>query len=214
MSELIITEKNNIVDIADAVREKTGKTGKLSLGEIARNIRGMSEAGVALDLDEEITTQENTIASQDTLIADIVSALEGKAAGGGNAEISMVTTTVSDDDADWADSLTIPELVGAKYFILQGNPLTALETGKLTKMDDAGLIYQLIYLDGIQITVYAAISSTGIGANNAALAMDYNSNFDFDATTGTITVTSPFAFGKFTVDTSTTGNTYTIYRLA
>lgn len=214
MSELIITEKTNITAIADAVRNKTGSSAGLTLNGIIEGINSISGEGTSINLDEEITTQENTITSQDTLIADIVSALEGKAASGGNAEISMVTTTVSDDDASWASSLTIPELVGAKYFILQGNPLTALQTSQLTKMDDAGLIYQLIYLNGIQITVYTAISSGSIGANSAALAIDYESNFDFDATTGTITPTSILSFGKFTVDTSTTGNTYTVYRLA
>jgi hypothetical protein len=78
MSELIITEKTNIVDIADAVREKTGKTGKLSLGEIARNIRGMSEAGVVLDLDEEITTQENIITQIETVLQSKASPLQSK----------------------------------------------------------------------------------------------------------------------------------------
>lgn len=34
-------------------------------------------------IDEEVTTQEEKIAAQDTIIADIVSALEGKASGGG-----------------------------------------------------------------------------------------------------------------------------------
>lgn len=95
----IIADKVEIDDIADAVREKTGKTEKMSLGEIARNVRGMSEAGTALDLDEEITTQEGLIASQDTIIADIVSALDGKAAGGGITppEYSMVSTIINYD---------------------------------------------------------------------------------------------------------------------
>ena len=211
MSELIITEKTNITVIADAVRNKTGSSSGLTLNGIIEGINSIS-GGTTINLDEEITTQENTIASQDTLIADIVSALESKAVGGGNAEISMVTTTVSDDDAYWADSLTIPELIGAKYFILQGNPLTATNTSRLTKIDDAGLIYQLIYLDGIKITI--AASTLGGTTPYAALEINYDSNFDFDATTGIITANGVLAFGKFTVDTSTTGNTYTVYRLA
>lgn len=72
----IIADKVEIDDIAEAVREKTGKTEKMSLGDIARNVRGMSEAGTALDLDEEITTQEG-------LIDQIQIALEGKANNNG-----------------------------------------------------------------------------------------------------------------------------------
>lgn len=41
----VIADKIEIDDIAEAVREKTGKTEKMSLGAIARNIRGMSETG-------------------------------------------------------------------------------------------------------------------------------------------------------------------------
>lgn len=41
----VIADKIEIDDIAEAVREKTGKTEKMNLGAIARNIRGMSEAG-------------------------------------------------------------------------------------------------------------------------------------------------------------------------
>ena len=48
-----------------------------------------------------------------------MSALEGKAASGG---VSLVTTTITDEQvAEWPNELTIPELVGAKYFIIQGN---------------------------------------------------------------------------------------------
>ena len=45
MSDLVITEKENIVAIADAVRNKTGKTNEMTLGEIASEISGITSAG-------------------------------------------------------------------------------------------------------------------------------------------------------------------------
>lgn len=85
----IIADKSELDDIANAVREKTGKTEKMSLGAIARNVRGMSEAvgGTTLDLDAEITEQEG-------LIDQIQSALEGKASN--NLDTSDATATADD----------------------------------------------------------------------------------------------------------------------
>ena len=45
MDELIITEKENLTDIADAVREQTGKTDKMSLTEIASEVRSLVMSG-------------------------------------------------------------------------------------------------------------------------------------------------------------------------
>lgn len=46
MAELIITEKQNITAIADAVRNKTGKTDTMTLGDIAVEISNIgSESG-------------------------------------------------------------------------------------------------------------------------------------------------------------------------
>jgi len=41
----IIADKEEIDNIADAVREKTGKTEKMSLGEIASEINGIEDGG-------------------------------------------------------------------------------------------------------------------------------------------------------------------------
>ena len=108
MSDIILTERSNIVAIANAVRNKIGSTNELNLGGIVDGINSIS-TGVdtsdatataedilvgetayvngnkitgTFDIEEEITAQENIITSQDTLIASIVSALEGKAVGG------------------------------------------------------------------------------------------------------------------------------------
>lgn len=90
----IIADKIEIDDIADAVREKTGKTEKMKLEAIARNIREMSGAGTSIDLDAEITEQEAQIAAQDIIIADIVNALEDKA--NNNLDTSDATATSAD----------------------------------------------------------------------------------------------------------------------
>lgn len=79
MSDIkVIVDKQEIVGIADAVRSKTGTTKELSIGEITEGIYGIGTTE-SVDLDTEITTQENIITSQDALIASITSALEGKA---------------------------------------------------------------------------------------------------------------------------------------
>ena len=42
MKEYILTEKENIVAIADAIRNKTGSAEKLALGEFVENINGIT----------------------------------------------------------------------------------------------------------------------------------------------------------------------------
>ena len=60
----IIADKIEIDDIAEAVREKTGKTEKMNLGAIARNIREISGGG-------GISTADATITSGNQLLKDI-----------------------------------------------------------------------------------------------------------------------------------------------
>lgn len=106
----VIADKQDIVAIADAVRNKIGSTIEMSLGEIVTNINKIG-SGSTVDLDAEVTAQENIITSQDALIASIASALEGKAAGGSggmnpqtctvnfsstNSSISCALTTIDD----------------------------------------------------------------------------------------------------------------------
>lgn len=38
MADWILTERSNIVAVADSIREKTGQTGKLTLGEMVDDI--------------------------------------------------------------------------------------------------------------------------------------------------------------------------------
>lgn len=84
MSDLIITEKANITAVADNIRSITGHTGSLTLGEMA-TIKNTSQA---VNLDEELDEQDN-------LIAQIQTALEGKAAGSGSSGTTTETCTVT-----------------------------------------------------------------------------------------------------------------------
>lgn len=77
MSELIITEKTNITAIADAVRNKTGSSSGLTLNGIIEGINSIS-GGTTVDLDEEITTQENIITQIETVLQGKASPLQSK----------------------------------------------------------------------------------------------------------------------------------------
>ena len=56
-------------------------------------------------IDEEITSQENVISAQDEMIANIISALEGKTAGGGGVTVpELITITWESVNTDfWGD---------------------------------------------------------------------------------------------------------------
>ena len=119
MSEIIKSiDSRNLENIADAIREKTGKTGTMNVLNMPAEIRSIqgggldtSDATASADeifqgetayIDgEKVTgtfTIENELSTQDDLIAQIQSALEGKAAGGGNNNMTTETWILTLED--------------------------------------------------------------------------------------------------------------------
>lgn len=61
MSELIITEKSDLVDVADAVRSQTGENAPLTLKEIPSKIRTLSNGGSAgLSVQADLNQNDET----------------------------------------------------------------------------------------------------------------------------------------------------------
>lgn len=58
MEELVISKKNALTDIADAVREQTGGTELLSLGEIAEEVRSLT---ANIDTSDFLTKSQQTL---------------------------------------------------------------------------------------------------------------------------------------------------------
>lgn len=86
------TAAEKLTLLANEVRELSGTTDLLGLDDMTAAVSAAND---------EITIQENTITSQNMLIANIVSALEGKAAGGG---VDIPTSTVTLEDLRWCMS--------------------------------------------------------------------------------------------------------------
>ena len=94
------------------------------LQAVLETINNLPEAGVSENLDEEITTQEEKIASQDELIASITAALEGKAAGGGNS--SKIINLNWDDDYEGTCEIVYLSNDGAKV-LYRANDIETIE---------------------------------------------------------------------------------------
>ena len=111
MSEIIKSiDSRNLENIADAIREKTGKTGTMNVLNMPAEIRsiqgGLDTSDATASANEilqgetayvdgkKITgtfTIDSELTTQDDLIAQIQSALESKAAGGGNNNMTAET---------------------------------------------------------------------------------------------------------------------------
>lgn len=100
MANMVGTERSNIVAIANAVRNRTGESGDLTIGEIISGINGI-EGGE--NLDAEISSQNAIIAEQDAKIAELAEVLAGKASGSGGGNNTVKVTIVGDGLACYLD---------------------------------------------------------------------------------------------------------------
>lgn len=86
MAEKVIALRADMVAIADAIRAKLGSEDAMTIKEMDEKISSISQSA-ALDLDEEITAQDN-------VITQIQTALEGKTSN--NLDTSDATATAED----------------------------------------------------------------------------------------------------------------------
>lgn len=139
--------------------------------------------------------------------ADFPSAIEGIEGGA-----SLVIATVPDETvAEWGvTNLTIPELIGAKCFIIQGNPFDSAQVVGSDAFWEACKVTQLLYLDGTVIVTALYTPGTQSGKLYVSTEIMSDADFTFDATTGTFS-NDQVMFSRIYGDTSTTGNAYTVY---
>lgn len=145
--------------------------------------------------------------------ADFPAAIAGISGGGEPA--SMIVATIPDDMVDgWGiTSITVPELVGAKYFVVEGNPFNQGQITTSDVFDEAGKIIQLVYLDGVVLLTSLYMPGTQSGKLYVESNVLGDGVFSFDSSTGTLS-NYDYAFGRIYGDTSTTGNAYTVYRIS
>ena len=175
MNEIILTERANIVAIANAVRNKTGKNNNMNLGQIVDAINSIAQA-VGIDLDAEMNAQDAKIASQDALIANIVSALEGKAIGGGNIEIpsyQMVSTIINYNITNTIMEVSLSYLGLNEDGILAPKEEVISGSGSITIVSSVGSLIEGFCMYGSggfkDPTVTITFHSTGYDAYQEAL---------------------------------------------
>ena len=109
---------------ADAIAEE------IALNKIAY-VDGKKVVG-SFTIENEVSNQEEIISTQDEMIANIVSALEGKAAGGGSGG-SIETCTVYVDN-NLSGTMARGDLIYC-FSILDGNTINKVETEQIAFMD-------------------------------------------------------------------------------
>lgn len=110
---------------ADAIAEE------IALNKIAY-VDGKKVVG-SFTIENEVSNQEEIISTQDEMIANIVNALEGKAAGGSEDSIETCTVYV---DNNLSGTMARGDLIYC-FSILDGNTINKVETAQLAFMDGA-----------------------------------------------------------------------------
>lgn len=235
MKQLVITERENIVAIADAVRANSDITSEISLDGIASGINYVANyvaanaggvdtsdatatAGDILQGEtayadgQKITgtfTLDNELTTQDNLIAQIQTALEGKAAGGSAEPVlqdksvtpSTTTQTVTPDSGyDGLSKVTVNAMPTAT----QATPSITVNSSGLitaTATQTAGYVAAGTKSGTKQLTTQAAKTITPSTSSQTAVAKNVY-------TTGAITVGAiPSTYVKPT--TTKAATTYT-----
>ena len=99
----IITDKQDIVAIADAVRNKLGTTAELSLGGIVSGINSINQNSQSENLDSVLNTQE-------AKLNELLEALDGKAAASAVVEPLEITENgiyIASDGVDGYSPITV-----------------------------------------------------------------------------------------------------------
>ena len=131
----------------------------------------------------------------------------------GSGESFTEVATITDSQVNYSDSITIPELIGAKYFMIIGNYLSSLQTSNLYYIDDNDIIHTLIYMDGKVLAYYPSLGS-GTKSSEFSCAEDISNSFSFNENTGEISLLNySYFFSRYTVDDTDGDTVYTIYRL-
>lgn len=225
----ILADREDIVAIADAVRNKTGASGEMTLGGIASGINNISTGvalptlnneGIASELfaDKELIdgegnvitgtfTIDSELTTQDNLITQIQTALQTKAAGSEPVLQSKTVTpstssqTVKPDSGyDGLSQVTVNAMTTAT----QATPTVSIDSaGKITATatQTAGYVAAGTKMGTKQMTTQAAKTITPSTSSQTAVAKNVY-------TTGVVTVGAiPSTYVKPTTTKSAT--TYT-----
>lgn len=225
MADLIITERSNIVTLANAIREKTGATGSISLGDMISDVEegvggiDTSDATAAagdIMLDktayvdgEKVTgsfTIDSELSEQDNLIAQISTALEGKTSAIPTLQSKTVSPSTSsqivepDNGYDGLSSV----IVNAMATATQATPSISVNSSGLitaSATQTEGYVTSGTKSATKQLTTQAATTITPSTSSQTAVAKNVY-------TTGAITVGAiPSSYVKPT--TTKAATTYT-----
>lgn len=127
----IIADKSELDDIADAVREKTKKSDKMTLGQIARDIRGIPEA-----IEYGTDTSDATITSGNQMLKDVTAyGANGKITGTIPSQAAKtITPTKSSQTAiaegTYASGTVTVAAIPAEYITTADADATAADIAK------------------------------------------------------------------------------------